>query len=466
MSIHSDFPKEGLPVLNGDFLLYLSQDHQCVYLEAVVPKRDISPEEHQELVKLLKEKGVVYGLLHEPVWEGERLILARGKLPEHGEDASLEWLVEFEKETKEDEEQIDYREQKGIFCVRKGQEIAVKKPPTSGTPGVTVFGKEIPAKTGRDLTIKTNENVGFDPKSQTYFAKTSGVIKVFGQHLEIHPELYIHGDVDWDVGNIRFYGEKLIISGDVKRGFKVLVEGDLEILGNVEDETSIEVYGNLLIEGLVIGEKVKVFCAGQARIGAVEYSTLEIKKDLVVTDYLLGSKVKVGGDIFVTEGIGSIVGGEICARGNITAAILGSRANIETIIHAGYEEELDQKIKEVREKLAKIESNKAFLREALKKGINLLKLKKLTRKQIKELEKIKLSFENLLLLEESYREELKKLFEKVLLFEKQAEVKALEQVFGGVKVIIGKEVLKVTKNLKACKFRLKSGKIAVFKVDG
>ncbi|OAG28493.1 FapA family protein [Thermodesulfatator autotrophicus] len=466
MSINSDFPKEGLPVLNGDFLLYLSEDHQCVYLEAVVPKRDISSDEYQELLNILREKGVVYGLLEKPIWKGERLILAHGKLPQEGKDASLEWLVKFEKEDKkESEEQIDYREQKGFFCVRKGQEIAVKKPPIPGMPGVNVFGKEIPARNGQDITVKTNEYVGFEPESQTYFAKSSGLLKVFNTHIEIHPEFHIHGDIDWDTGNIHFYGKKLTVSGDIKRGFKVLVEGDLEVMGNVEDETSLKVYGNLLIEGLIVGENIKIFCSGQARIGAVEYSTLEIKKDLVIMDYILGGKVKAGGDIFVTEGIGSLIGGEICARGSITAHVLGSRANIETIIHAGYEEELDTQIKETQQKLASLEKQKAFLRKALKKGIKLLKQKKLPQEQINELEKLKSSFENLLTLEESYREELKRLYDEVLLLEKKAEIKALGHVFVGVKIVIGKEAQKITENLKAVKFKLRNGQISLFKAD-
>ncbi|WP_456370125.1 DUF342 domain-containing protein [Thermodesulfatator atlanticus] len=462
MALQNDFPKEGLPVLGDDFRLFLSPDNLLVYLEPTLEKRDITPSEYETLIAILKEKGVVYGILKEPVWEGEKLILAKGRLPEDGKDARLKWLVNIEQIKKpfdEDAEQIDFREKKNFLCVHYGQEIAEKILATEGLPGVNVFGQELPARSGKDITIKTNEHVGFDEKTNTFYAKQSGVLKVLPGRIEIHPELTIQGDVDWDVGNIRFYGEKLTITGDVKRGFSVLVEGNLEILGNVEDETKVQVYGDLLIEGLVIGEKTKIFCTGQARLGAVEYANLEIQKDLVITDYLLGTHTIVGGDLIVTEGIGAIIGGETYVKGKIIARILGSRAHVETNIKAGYDILLFKEMERVTEDLLNLEKEKIPLLEGLKKGLALLKTKKLSREQIKKLEALKKSLETLLEKEVPLKKKQEELRSKIKDLAKKAEISGTEQVFAGVKLSLGTKKLSINENQKGAKFLLKEGKI-------
>jgi uncharacterized protein (DUF342 family) len=62
-------------------------------------------------------------------------------------------------------------------------------------------------------------------------------------------------------------GKKLTIQGDVKFGFKVIVEGDLELRGCTENKVKIEVKGNFLADGVIRGEGTTVEVWGEAKIG-------------------------------------------------------------------------------------------------------------------------------------------------------------------------------------------------------
>ena len=450
--------KRGFKVLGGDYLLLVSPDKMKAFLD---PQRPDAPfpegEPLRQLYEFLKTKGIVFGFCEEPRWENGCLILAEGRPPEKGKDAYLEWFVPVKSHEDLEAPKIDLRERNAILCVEEGQKIAKLHPPTPGKPGRNVFGEEIAPQPGRDLKMDTNEWVSFDPGTKLFTAKKAGVLKVYPQRIEVHPEFWLDGDVNWDTGNVRFRGEKLVITGDVKRGFKLHALGDVEIHGNIEDEAEVVVKGNLLVEGLLHGEKARLICQGNARLGGIEYTPVEIEGDLVVTDYVLQACVRVAGNFICTEGIGAVVGGELTVEGGVLTRILGSRAHVATIIRAGCNPCLLHRLDEIKGKLALLQEEKQPLLRVLETGINLLKEGRLSPEKIRSLKCLKRKLATLLKEERTLKEELERLTKEKKRLEKKVQVKATEHIFAGVVVEIGEEKFTVAQSLGGGIFLLRKG---------
>ena len=444
---------EGVPVLGGRYRLKVSPDGLCAYLEPA--EENVGPPDEEalsELKEFLKTQGIVYGLLDRPLWEGDRLILARGKAPVPGKDGYLELLVKPKKE-EADQLKVDLRERGLVRCVKKGQELGRLHPPTPGVPGRDVFGREVPAPPGKEFRVKTNEFVSFEPKEGLFRAKEAGVFEATPSELKVLPRYQLQGDLGWETGNVRFVGEKLLIGGHVKRGFRLSAEGDVEIEGNVEDEAEVEVRGNLIIKGLVFGEAARVRVEGEAEIGAIEYATVQVGKDLIVKDYILQARVQVVGDVTCTEGIGAIVGGEVAAEGSIFLHTAGSRAQVSTWLKAGHPARLLERLEELKMKLLLLEEEKRPLVKVLRSTLNRLK-ENPSPEKVKACEKLGQKLKKLLSEEERLRKEKKALLARIKEMTHQKVVKVSKRVFVGVKIQIGLRTFTVAEDLPAGTFCL------------
>lgn len=428
------FIKEGVSILDGRFWLRVTPDRLEAYLKSTGDLPIFSPEDKRRLRKELPKLGIVYGLLETPVYEDDRIVVARGTPPKPGKDAQLKLLVDMTRGPKEKEGRMDYREQNTIVCVRAGERIVQKIPPTSGTPGRDVFGKTIPTTPGKDTTFKYGKGLKVSSDGKFLIAERDGVLIKEGRRLQVLPSFILNGDVDWDVGNIHFCGEKLTINGDVKRGFLIEVKGDLEINGRVEDEVTIVVQGNLAISGLVQGENTVIQCEGEACLAIVEYALVSVRGNLCVSDYLLNSRCRVGGNLRLTR-TGKIIGGECLVRQSVVVGILGSSAQVNTLVKAGHDELLEKQLEEIRNKILLLQETVSKIAKILKKETYLRAQGLLDKKQENILKKIK----------ESYRRAQKELMaledeEKALLKKretlKEAVVQVFQEVYPGVEIWI------------------------------
>ncbi|NPB08797.1 MAG: DUF342 domain-containing protein [Thermodesulfobacteria bacterium] len=450
--------KRGLPVLQGRFKLVVSPDGLKVYLVPQLPGEELSPDDLRQLKEILKEEGIVYGILDPPQEDGTSWLLARGKPPSPGRDGRVEFFVDLEHGPRKKGKRLDYREMNYLVCVSPGEVIARKIPPTPGKTGRDVFGQRIPAPKGRDTPLKLGQNVVFEEKTGRILAETAGVVRFEDGRLEVLPEFTLEGDVNWDVGNIHFKGRKLTITGQVKRGFKLRIEGDLEIQGSVEDEVEIEVVGDLVIQGLIHGRNLRIKGHKRASLGEVEYARLEIAEDLEVNEYLLQARATVGGNLMVTQGVGAIIGGEYFVRGNVTARVLGSGGQVKTLVRAGYDADKMQKLEEVAEKLVLVRQEKRPLVLSLKKGLELLRAGRLPPHKLRILEGTKERVRTLLEEEKRLVKEREEILSALRELER-CRITALNRVFIGVTVGISRHTFTVTKPLGAGTFLLKGKQI-------
>jgi uncharacterized protein len=314
------------------------------------------PLDAAQLFDIVGSAGIVEGLDEELV---ERLagkvldrpvVIAHGKQPQDGKDASIEYVFEAladEKARKQAEavkqDRVDFREMGAAApsSVQPGDVLARKVPPVPAVDGFTVKGKVIPAKKARDLELKrlAGQNTEVNEDGSAIVATTGGQAGRVGDRLAVMPVHTVDGDVDYKSGNVYFEGN-LQVRGGIKPGFKVTATGAVMVGGTVEGAI-IEAGGDVTISGGIVGQKEGVIRAGgsvsarfvqEAEIHAGGSVTVasEIRESTVVS----GAKVTVGGQ-------GRIVGGVVRGRDEVEAKVAGSPSATPTTIQAGWGEELE-----------------------------------------------------------------------------------------------------------------------------
>jgi uncharacterized protein (DUF342 family) len=394
--------EEGLTYDN--YVFRVTSDKMLVLLETPLVTREDKREfleNYPKIKEFLISQGIQF-VLEEPEELDGKLIVAKGHPPREGQPERIEFLPKFErlikkteedliKEIPEDEEKAeDLREKvQKILCVKEGEAIAKWYPLTPPTPGINIFGEEVqPPPLKEEKNFELSDNVYLDEKERLIKAKISGVVTFENKKIDVLPEYVLKGDVDFSVGNIYFYGKKLTIQGDVKFGFKVIVEGDLELRGCTENKVKIEVKGNFIAEGVIRGEDTTVEVWGEAKIRGAEFAKILVHGNLYVKDYLVFTNTLVEGDLIAIEGKGLIYGGEVRAIGNVEVKIVGHAAQTLTIIGAGYRPDIVEDYLVITERIEVLNEFLKKIDDGLKLASKLKEEGRLTEEKLKYVEKL------------------------------------------------------------------------------
>ncbi|PMP67666.1 MAG: hypothetical protein C0190_02780 [Thermodesulfobacterium geofontis] len=430
-----------------EFLIKVSSDDMYLYLE-IDPKNPaiISAlrEKWEKIRGALKENKIL-GILEDPDFVNNMLIVAKGLPPKDPIPEKIELFEKFlpllkrdkdlEKKCREasEEEAEDLRDLcQSIICAKKGEAIGRWFPSIPGTPGVNVWGDPIPPPPlSEKPSFTLGNNLYIDEKDNLIKAKESGVVVIEKNVIEIYPEYTLKGDVDFSTGNVYFYGKKFTIQGDIKFGFKVICEGELELQGATENKVYIDVKGSFICQGIIRGEETKIKVKGNTQIKAVEFATLEIEGNLTIVNYLIFSNCIVYGNITATSGKGIIYGGEVKCSGNVEAKIIGNASHTPTKVFAGYNPELIEPYKRALKEEMKIKEVLERLEQGIRLGKKIKKYGKLSEQKEKILLKLEEEAEKCYKTLEKLKEEINNL-RKLIAEYKSRTIKILDKVYAGV----------------------------------
>lgn len=193
----------------------------------------------EDVKGFLKQKGVVFGINEDAIREalnppinGAKVLVAVGKDPYGVEDATV--IYNFEDKSRQDEVRNPYSEGK-IYSVSTGEIVARKKPPVHGMPGTAVTGHLVLPRKPEDVTVLIGEGVKLINDGQIAVATKAGRPVLEGrtrQYIKVCPVHVVEGDVDMNIGNIKFKGD-IVVTGDVLDGFTLDAEGSIKVSGNV-----------------------------------------------------------------------------------------------------------------------------------------------------------------------------------------------------------------------------------------
>jgi len=257
-------------------------------------------------------------------------------------DGYIEWAKDFFKAGFVVDEQtgaLNYRKpaaERNVVC---DQLLATVHPAQPGEDGIDVFGNRVPGKKGRSMRLRAGRNVR--QEDDCYYAARGGRIQWDRKTVSIDEVLVIRGDVGLKSGDIDHLGT-VEVEGDIGPESVVRATGDIEVEGIVE-QADVEAGGNLVIQGGIMGRgKDKILVEGRIQAKFILDAEVEAGQDILINREIVQSIVKCMGSISIPNG--RIVGGETVTRAGVVVGQVGSEALVPTVLTAGRDFRLDDKL--------------------------------------------------------------------------------------------------------------------------
>ncbi|MFB6346527.1 MAG: FapA family protein [bacterium] len=368
-------PRQRDPEVDGSFSITVNDDETEAYLTVYPPKPDGLPVKKNEVIEHLEDEGMNYDEeAVTTVFEEERfeedVLIAEGSQPQDGEDGSIEFNVdlppkekadltgrEYEEpdETDDEEDQVDHRRGEEVISAKENQVLAELSPPTEGTPGVTVYGEEIPCEPGEGLDVQVGENVRRSGDQTQLIAETDGRVLVKKGKLALEPVFIVNGDLDYETGNVEFDGV-VVVKGRILDGFKVEATErvEAEAAGKCQIISEGDVY---LKKGMAGKEEGRIQAKGDVFVKYLENTSVKCGGSVVVEQTIMHSEVDAADYVIADSGRkGAILGGLVRAGEAISIKKLGSGMAPKTEVEVGIEPKVRDRVRELEDE---IESQKS-----------------------------------------------------------------------------------------------------------
>ena len=414
----------------------------------------------------LIDSGVTHGIDEQALRDlaGEKkyntaCIAARTIPAEDGENGRLIFEFSTDERTGRPREigggRVDYRSLDLYVPVTEGQLLVKRILATEGTPGMTVKGKEIKQKPGKEANLPKGKNVDINEEKTEMRSKYPGMVEYARGSVNVSNIYSINGDVDLSVGNIDFDGS-IHISGSVRAGHRIKASGGVIVGGTLEASTIIA-EGTVEIKGGMQGaDKGRIEAGGSVTILYIERGTV-IAEGSISTEACIHSNLAAGGSITVKGKRGCIIGGHVGAAGDIIANSIGTVAHANTEVEVGVMpakreriQFLEKETERLTGEMTKLDQLDTYLSSA--KGKTPPETwEKLYRSGV----------ENRRIYEESmdqYTDELNQLKYEVQ-HATDGKVHVLDTVYPGTRIIIASDIYKVTNEIQFLTFRHKDGEV-------
>ncbi|MGG4395416.1 FapA family protein [Paenibacillus thiaminolyticus] len=391
-------------------------------------------------------------------------MIAHGKAPVDGEDGSVRLLVRTGKQEHKPVEQedgtVDLKEVKQLDNVRKGQMIAQRIPPTDGIPGISVTGEPIKSKRGRDAKFKIGKNVVVDPEERAMYSAIDGLVSLTDRDkLNVFPVYEVNGDVDYRTGNIDFIGT-IVIRGNVLTGFRVKASGDIRVYGGVEG-AQIEADGCVEISGgIIAGNKGYVKAGTHVKCTFVQEANVYAATDVMVTQSIMHATIRAGKQVNCQGTKGLIVGGLIQAGEKVIARTIGNSMSTATTIEVGVQPELRNELMELRHKFKTSMDNLEKTEKALRILDQMASAGQLSGDKLAMRIKLTSTKKQAVEQQSDMRERMFEI-EKMLEETASASVDVFNVIYGGAKIVIGRNTRYVKDAAKRVSFRMHDGDITM-----
>lgn len=439
-------------------IVFVSSNKLAAWLMVFPPVGEGRAADRELLEDALLEKGVAFGteeFLESLPEEKDcyfRLILAaKGQPAADGKDGYIEDF--FSRKEKRELEmdasgRIDYTSLNTIQNAEEGQVICQAVPPSEGVPGRNVLNQELPAKDGKAAVLPKGRNTEISEDGSRLLASRAGRVEFSGRSFNVKYSMNISGNVDYSTGNINFLGD-VNISGDVRSGFSVRSVGDITVKGVVE-ASNVEAGRDLRVANGILGDADTVVRSHHNIYAKFLRNSIVHVRGNLYADSLINCEVYCDGEVHISSGRGTIIGGVIRAAHSVNAKIIGSRSESPTAVFLGSHPFMDfekdfilRKIEDMENELEQLERQpdspvKAQRMSKLRLDLSVGKMK--LGQFDKDLEKEKKKMEN-------------EGMEKCRL--------KCDLAYPGMSLTIGKETLQLTQETSMCNGRLVAGEICL-----
>ncbi|MDD6810410.1 MAG: FapA family protein [Lachnospiraceae bacterium] len=354
------FPKESDH--SDNYRIRVSPDEMEAVLEIYGSPKDLN---RTEILKVLRNYGICYGIRYDEIdniikgnYFRKPILIAQGTPTRDGEDGWYEYFfrTEVARTPKVLEHgNVDYRNVEWFETVEKGQKLAFYHVAKPGENGITVTGKTIPARKGREQAILTGDGFKRLEDGKTYISTMQGIVTIQDFRLDVS-RLLVMDEVNLTTGDVDFVGS-VLIKGNVSNGTKIKATEDVIVKGFVEG-SQITCGGNAVLRQGMNASGNGFIHAGKDVLGCFFESTDIYAGGNIHGDYFLNCRMHTERKLNVTGKKGMLAGGNAYAEEGLRTYNLGNQAGLATFVKIGIgerfakkEAELDNAVREVNQEL-------------------------------------------------------------------------------------------------------------------
>ncbi|MVX64410.1 DUF342 domain-containing protein [Clostridium chromiireducens] len=252
-----------------------------------------------EIKKVLKENGVVYGIKEEGLksaLEGtaKKVLVAEGKMPINDKPSEIKLFftpTQMYFPEPDSDEKVDYKNLFRISNVNSGDKIAEIIPEVHGEDGMNVLGQTIKREYMRSLPIDATK--GCKIEGNSIISLIDGKAHIANRNVSVNP-IYSVESVNMETCNIKFYGD-IEVYDSVDDNMFVSAGGSLDVSQNV-NTANVVTGGEITILGNAMNSKI---LSGQIDIRKKEYvDVLAEFKDIITKMIEHINGLNIGGSNF------------------------------------------------------------------------------------------------------------------------------------------------------------------------
>lgn len=303
------------------------------------------------------KSDVIRGILNNPVY-GEDILIAEGIEPVNGEDGSITYHFDINRESKPnilEDGSVDFRNLDIIENVSKGKILCTITPAAKGTPGKNIEGKILKAIDGKTKKIPKGKNVDITEDGLSLIASIDGQVMFLDGKISVFATYEVPADVDNSTGNIKFVGN-VLVRGNVLSGFEIDAGGFVEVWGVVEGAVIKAGADIILRRGMHGLDKGILISGGDIISGYIEHGTAYADND-IKADAIMHSQIRCYNRIELSGRKGLLVGGTAKAGKEVIAKVIGSPMSTVTEIEVGLDPGLKEQYKNLKEELQSLQND-------------------------------------------------------------------------------------------------------------
>ena len=460
-----------MTIENSWCVLDISSDGMSAHMSMRMPEGEEGFLVSAELVKdLLKAQNITAGIqeaaIHamiENVMYGQSVCVAEGKPATRGADG---YFV-FEKDTQDMKKQplvlengsVDYKNSFQLATIKEGELLATYVPAGHGECGYDIYGKvKLALGPGKELLPLRGKGINADEEKKHFYAAYDGHIVMEGKSVSIEKLYRVSGDLNIEVGNIRFDGD-VEVSGDMRSGMEIECKGDVFIHGHV-GACRIVAGQNITIEKGIQGrDSCEIRANGDVTCRFIERANIFAGRN-IYADSVLNSRLIANEKVIVTTKSGSIVGSEVYGMTGVVVKEAGNSAGTPTLLRAGLPRqeyvraiELEGEIKQIEEKVAAFNEHLDSLATDNSEKAAEIRTQIMRAKIVLDSKKHECS------------EELERLKTRISENGAKATISVLDTSYSGVRIYIGAKPFIVTESVKEVTYVANSNEILAEALD-
>lgn len=332
--------KENEKVIDSDVRVQVNGEGESASIYISPPLNGGEEISVEAIKRALTRQKVTYGLKYDVISEAvfnkiydKWMLVAESKKPVDGVDGSI--TFHFSQMVSGIPQQdskgyVDYKNLGKIRNIKAGTVIADITKEILGESGLSIFNTILYQKPGRPPHVTFGQNIELSEDKTQMIAKCDGNLVFTNGRFEVQTVVKIYGNLDVSVGNIDFTGD-VEIHGDVGEGFSIIAGGKILVTGAVYSAKLISSAEIAVSSGVLYSELTS---AGKVTIGFAENSNINCYSMLKSKSFY-NCTVYCKGDITVSGGNGSIIGGRTIATGNVVSNYVGNKGYLATQVIVG-----------------------------------------------------------------------------------------------------------------------------------